>query len=76
MTPEALAAAIIAALTGLESQGVISIGGWAAQDVDAVLSAIGGVISTIFTSAGNGGMGGQSSPPGTDGSSTPTTPAS
>ena len=72
MTLEAIGALVIAALQELESAGAISIGGWNPAQVNQVLGAIGSILQAV---PGTGGLGGQSTPPGTDGNPTGNAPS-
>jgi hypothetical protein len=68
MTPAALAAAIVSLLQTLESQGVITIGGWPEQAVTQALTDIGAALAAAFTAnpAASVNAPGQSTPPGQD----------
>ncbi len=67
MTPEAIAALIIGALQELESNGIITIGGWDPAKVGSVLATLGTVLSKAFAASPSASPNapGQSTPPGT-----------
>ncbi len=59
MTPFSIISLILTAVEELEKNGIINIGGWGPAEVDGAIEIIKSSLSGI-----NGGMGGQTVPPG------------
>lgn len=53
MNPAIVAPLILSALQALESDGIITIGGWAASDVTAVITALSTVLTAVLSGTGD-----------------------